>query len=118
MLLAVHLDSSGIRWQRPLGIVPSLVHHKEAGRWGSRAFGGPLITAGGLVFVAGTQDDMIRAFDTDTGEEMWSDHLPAGGQAAPMTYRYRGTQYLVIAAGGRSGIGSPGDWMVAWRLRD
>jgi quinoprotein glucose dehydrogenase len=79
-------------------------------------FGGPLVTAGGLVFVAASQDDRIRAFDIDTGELLWEHQLPAGGQAAPMSYRYRGRQYVVIAAGGRGGIGTAGDYVVAFAL--
>jgi quinoprotein glucose dehydrogenase len=74
------------------------------------------VTASGLVFIAASQDDRFRAFDIETGNLLWEHALPAGGQASPMTYRYAGRQYVVIAAGGRAGIGSPGDWIVAFAL--
>jgi quinoprotein glucose dehydrogenase len=116
----VSVDVSGIdatvRWTRPLGTVPWLSNFPNYREWGSLVFGGPLITAGGLVFVAATQDDMFRAFDIDSGEELWAAKLPAGGQASPMTYVIDGKQFVVIAAGGRSGIGSPGDYIVAFSL--
>lgn len=115
-LIAVDLSEGKVLWQRPLGIVPWLKDVPNADRWGSLIFGGPLLTATGLIFVAASQDDRIRAFDTATGDLLWEHDLPAGGQAAPMTYTHRGKQYLVIAAGGRSGIGSPGDWIVAFAL--
>lgn len=116
MLVALHVPTGHIRWKRPLGTVPSLSHLRGHQQFGSLAFGGPLITAGGLVFVGGSQDDRFRAFDIDTGEMLWEVPLPAGGQATPMTYRYQGRQYVAIAAGGRGGIGSPGDWIVAFAL--
>lgn len=115
-LVAVDLRSASIRWDIPLGTVPSLAHLPGHEKWGSIVFGGPLVTAGGLVFVGASQDDYFRAFDVETGRRLWEHHLPAGGQAAPMTYRYSGRQYVVIAAGGRGGIGSTGDWIVAFAL--
>lgn len=79
-------------------------------------FGGPLVTAGGLTFIGAGMDDTIRAFETSTGELLWEAELPAGGQAAPMTYEVGGRQFVVIVAGGRGGIGSPGDYIVAFAL--
>ena len=62
-------------------------------------------------------DDEIRAFDIETGEEVWKRPLPAGGQATPMTYEINGRQYVVIVAGGHNGLGStPGDYVVAFAL--
>lgn len=116
LLVAVDLAEGAVRWKRPLGRVPWLADVPGSGEWGSVVFGGPLVTGGGLVFVAASQDDRFRAFDIATGGVLWKYALPAGGQAAPMTYRYGGRQYVVIAAGGRSGIGSPGDWIVAFAL--
>jgi quinoprotein glucose dehydrogenase len=116
VITALDLMDGTIRWTRPLGTVPWLRHHPESETWGSVVFGGPLVTGGGLVFVAATQDDMFRALDVESGEVLWEHQLPAGGQSVPMTYRVGGTQYVVIAAGGRSGIGSPGDWIVAFAL--
>ena len=75
--------------------------------------------AGGLVFIAGTLDSRIRAFDLETGELLWSDKLPAGGQATPMTYRARagGRQYVVINAGGHGDLQTRlGDYVVAYAL--
>jgi len=117
-LVAVDLDATVARvaWQRPLGTVPWLSEHSQYRAWGSLTFGGPLVTAGGVVFVAASQDGKFRAFDVDDGAQLWEHQLPAGGQASPMTYVIDGRQYVVIAAGGRSGIGAPGDWVVAFAL--
>lgn len=115
-LIGFDVSTASVRWRRPLGAVPWVSGVQGSERWGSLLFGGPLLTAGGLVFVAASQDDRLRAFDSDTGDLLWEHTLPAGGQATPMTYRYRGRQYVVIAAGGRGGIGSPGDWIVAFSL--
>lgn len=87
----------------------------------SRDMGGPIVTAGGLIFIAAATDDYLRAFDLDTGEELWKAALPAGGQATPMTYRLEATgkQYVVIAAGGHGGLGTTrGDHVVAFALPD
>ena len=117
-ILAVDLSESdaSVRWNRPLGTVPWLSQFARYREWGSIVFGGPLVTAGGLVFVAASQDDMIRALDVEDGKVLWEYQLPAGGQAAPMTYVINGQQFIVITAGGRSGIGTPGDWIVAFAL--
>ena len=81
--------------------------------------GGPIATASGLVFIGAAMDDYLRAFDTDTGAELWKGRLPAGGQATPMTYRLRadGRQFVVIAAGGHNRMGTRlGDHVVAFAL--
>lgn len=117
-LVAVDLTTGEVTWERPVGTVPALAGVEGAEAWGSVLFGGPLATAGGLVFLGASQDDHVRAFDIDTGEVLWEHQLPAGGQATPMTYRLGGRQYVVIAAGGRGGIGSPGDYVVAFALPD
>ena len=79
--------------------------------------GGPIVTAGGLVFTAAAMDNRLRAFDADTGQELWAFELPAGGQATPMTYSVGGKQYLVIAAGGHGKLGTKlGDYVVAFTL--
>ena len=84
---------------------------------GTLNLGGPIVTAGGLVFTAAAMDDRLRAFDAETGKELWSFVLPAGGQATPMTYSIAGKQYLVIAAGGHGKIGTkPGDYVLAFTL--
>ncbi len=116
LLIALDLDAKETLWTAPLGAIPSLAYDERASEWGSLAFGGPLMTEGGLVFVGASQDDQFRAFDIETGDVLWETGLPAGGQATPMTYVHDGLQYVVIAAGGRAGIGSPGDWLVAYVL--
>jgi quinoprotein glucose dehydrogenase len=80
--------------------------------------GGPLVTGGGLVFIGAAMDSYLRAFDAATGAEIWLAKLPAGGQATPMSYAYKGRQYIVIAAGGHSEAGTKrGDYVVAFALR-
>ena len=79
--------------------------------------GGSVITAGGLIFIAATTDDLIRAIDIDTGEVVWQDVLPAGGQATPMTYEVNGRQYLAIFAGGHHFMETKiGDYLVVYSL--
>lgn len=79
--------------------------------------GGPLVTAGGLVFLAATTDNLIRAIDIETGKTVWQDTLPAGGQATPMTYEQDGRQYVVLMTGGHHFMETPvGDEIIAWAL--
>jgi quinoprotein glucose dehydrogenase len=81
--------------------------------------GGPIVTASGLAFVGAALDGYLRAYDVETGEELWRHHLPAGGQAGPMTYRLRpdGRQFVVIAAGGHGTLGTTlGDALIAFAL--
>jgi quinoprotein glucose dehydrogenase len=84
---------------------------------GTPNLGGPLTTAGGLVFIAATTDDTFRAIDIKTGEILWEDQLPAGGQANPVTYEADGRQFIVIAPGGHFLMRSKlGDYVVAYAL--
>lgn len=86
---------------------------------GMPMLGGPLVTGGHLFFVAATADNYLRAFDTDTGTQLWEARLPAGGQATPMTYMADGKQYVVIAAGGHGSFGTKsGDYVIAYALPD
>jgi quinoprotein glucose dehydrogenase len=79
--------------------------------------GGAVITASGLVFIAAATDNLIRAIDLATGETVWKDVLPAGGQATPMTYEVAGRQYLVIMTGGHHFMETPvGDQVIAYAL--
>ena len=84
---------------------------------GTITFGGPMATAGTLVFAAAAMDNYLRAFDSDSGKELWKYELPASGQATPMTYTLKGKQYLVIAAGGHGKLGTKqGDYVIAFTL--
>ena len=85
---------------------------------GTENYGGPVVTAGGLLFIAATKDEMFRAFDKDTGELLWETKLPAGGYATPSTYMVDGKQYVVIAAGGGKMGTKSGDTYVAFALPD
>jgi quinoprotein glucose dehydrogenase len=78
--------------------------------------GGPMVTAGGLVFIGAAFDDHLRAYDAQGGELLWQAKLPAGGQATPMTYAIGGRQYVVIAAGGYKGDSKRGDYVIAYAL--
>jgi quinoprotein glucose dehydrogenase len=103
-LTAVDLAAGTIRWQVPLG---SLAPGNAAVPLGAPSLGGGIVTAGGLVFIAGTLiDPAFRAFDVETGKEIWKFQLPTSGGATPMTYlsRKSGKQFLVIAAGGHRAV--------------
>src|ERR1700683_683230 len=103
-LTAVGMAQGTFRWQVPVG---SIAPSKPIVPAGAPSLGGPIVTAGGLVFIAGTIiDPAIRAFDVETGKEIWKFQLPTSGAATPMTYQVRpgGKQYLVIAAGGHSKV--------------
>jgi quinoprotein glucose dehydrogenase len=99
-LTAIDLDSGTFRWQVPLGEIAELAR-RGVPKTGAPNIGGSIVTDGGLVFIAATNDRRFRAFDRDSGRELWSAELPASGFAAPASYRGRsGWQYVVIAAGG------------------
>lgn len=115
-LVAVSLLSGKKVWDVPLGTVPGRDGAPAPkADWGSPNLGGPIVTAGGVVFIAATLDRAIRAFDVETGRELWRASLPAGGKATPMTYEAGGRQYVVIAAGGGDVFGA-GDAIVAFAL--
>ncbi|MCC5939304.1 MAG: PQQ-binding-like beta-propeller repeat protein [Lunatimonas sp.] len=115
-LNAIDLNTLTVDWKVPLGDYPALVERGITGK-GTQNFGGCVATAGGLVFVGGSADEMFRAFDAATGEVLWSYKLPAGGYAVPSVYEVGGRQYVVIAAGGANRIGTPsGDSFVAFAL--
>lgn len=115
-LNALDLNTGRLMWKVPLGEYPEL-NARGVPKTGTENFGGATVTAGGLVFAAGTRDECIRAFDAKTGEELWKYRLPFGGVAAPAIYEVNGRQFLVIAATGGGKLGLPtGDAMVAFTL--
>lgn len=116
-LVAIDLATGEQRWQVPLGQIPELATVPGSAAWGSPNMGGSITTAGGLVFIGAAMDDYLRAFDLETGKELWKGPLPAGGQATPMTYAVDGRQYVVISAGGHGNLGTTfGDYVVAFGL--
>ncbi|MBI3982432.1 MAG: pyrroloquinoline quinone-dependent dehydrogenase [Gemmatimonadetes bacterium] len=115
-LVAVNLRTGAKVWEVPLGTMPAPDGHATApDEWGSPNLGGPIVTAGGLVFIGATLDRKFRAFDIETGRLLWTADLPAGGKATPMTYSVGGQQFVVIAAGGGGRFGQ-GDAIVAFAL--
>jgi quinoprotein glucose dehydrogenase len=134
-LVAISLQSGRKLWETPLGTLrdyfPGWLWNTLRTTPGGRRFlkrsrgmpnlGGPIATAGGVVFIAAAMDNYLRAFDIETGEELWKGRLPAGGQATPMTYRMSpsGRQFVVIAAGGHGKLETTrGDYVVAFALED
>lgn len=116
-LAAVDLIAGKIKWQVPLGTLRDLAPVPLPIKTGVPSMGGPIATAGGLTFIAAALDNYIRAFDTDTGVEVWKARLPAGGQATPLTYQAGGKQYLVICAGGHGRLPvTLGDHVIAFAL--
>ena len=104
---SVNLGTGAIQWNVPLGAFGGVA--------GSPQLGGPIVTAGGLVFIGATLDRSFRAFDAETGRELWTSTLPAGARATPMTYEAGGRQFVVIAAGGSDRWGF-GDAVIAFAL--
>ena len=111
-LTAIDLNKGEFLWQKVLG--KNDTTEKEVG---TENFGGPILTAGGLVFIGATRDEMFRAFDAATGAILWETKLPAGGYATPATYSLNGKQYIVIACGGGARLTTKsGDSYVAFAL--
>jgi quinoprotein glucose dehydrogenase len=120
-LAAVDLATGVVRWEVPLGRIPPLYAFPGTADWGSFNLGGSLVTGGSLVFIAAAADDYLRAFDVETGKELWKGQLPASAQATPMTYRLseQGKQFVVIAAGGHGRMRTKlGDYVIAYTLHD
>ncbi|MEC8886789.1 MAG: membrane-bound PQQ-dependent dehydrogenase, glucose/quinate/shikimate family [Pseudomonadota bacterium] len=122
MITAIDMRSKKVLWQHPLGSA------EQNGPFGLPTYmpinigtpnnGGPIITAGGLTFVAAATDNKLHAIDNRTGKLVWTDKLPAGGQATPMTYSVNGEQYVVIMAGGHHFMMTPvGDYVIAYKLK-
>ena len=114
-LSAVDLNKGSIIWQVPLGEFNELTD-RGIPKTGTENYGGPVVTAGGLIFIGASKDGHIRAFDKNTGEELWKYKLPAGGYATPSIYEINGRQYVVIACGGGKMGTHSGDSYVAFSL--
>ena len=100
-LSAIDMGTGELKWQIPLGQVERFgITIPASFKWGSPNIGGPIATAGGLVFVAAAMDSKLRAIEAATGREVWHGDLPAPGMSVPVTYMVNGKQYVVISAGG------------------
>jgi quinoprotein glucose dehydrogenase len=116
-LTAVNLNRGEIDWQIPLGEFAELTK-RGIPITGTENYGGPIVTAGGLIFIGATRDEKFRAFDKRSGQLLWETQLPAGGYATPSTYEVHGKQYVVIAAGGGKMGTKSGDAYIAFALPD
>jgi len=119
LLHAIDMRTGKILWEVPFGTTRDLAPGSQFLLKGTGVpnFGGPMATASNLVFIGATLDNYLRAFDGSSGQELWRGRLPAGGQATPMTYVWKGRQYVVIAAGGHSKSDTRrGDQVIAFAL--
>lgn len=114
-LNAINLNTGEYQWRVPLGELPELTT-RGVPPTGTENYGGPVVTAGGLLFIAATKDERFRAFDPRTGKILWQAKLPAGGYATPATYSVAGRQYVVVACGGGKLGTKSGDAYVAFAL--
>ena len=119
-LVAMDLRKREIAWSVPLGTIADLAPAAVPNfAWGVPGMGGPLITAGRLVFIGAVAEHKFRAIDLMSGRELWQGELPRAGMASPMTYTSKGKQYVVIAAGGHAQVtDQTGDYLVAFALPD
>ncbi|MBO0934201.1 outer membrane protein assembly factor BamB family protein [Fibrella aquatilis] len=115
-LTAIDLNTGQHRWQVPLGDVKAISDKNGGTPTGTENYGGPVVTASGLLFIAATKDEQFRVFDTRTGKLLWQTTLPAAGHATPSVYEAGGKQYVVIACGGGKLGTKKGNQFVAFSL--
>jgi quinoprotein glucose dehydrogenase len=116
-LNAINLNTGEYLWKITYGETPELAT-KGLPQTGSESYGGPVITASGLLFIAGTKDGKLRAYDKKNGKLLWETKLPAAAFATPSTYEVNGKQYVVVACGGTKLGARKGDSYVAFALPD
>ena len=109
------LNTGEIKWKVTLGEYPELTARGIAPT-GTENYGGPVVTAGGLIFIGASADETFRAFDKETGKVLWQTKLPFGGNATPSTYVVNGRQYVVISAGGGKSGRPSGGSLIAFAL--
>ena len=123
-LHAIDMHDGHQLWAVPLGTTQDLMPFSQylLGNSGTPNMGGPVVTAGGLVFIGAAMDNYLRAFDARTGKEVWKQRLSAGANATPMTYVWKGKQYVVVAVGGHGKLGNRDvrhdDVLIAYALPD
>src|SRR5436190_2242393 len=119
-LVAVSLATGRRLWEVPLGSPTRLVPPEQAAKipdaWGSPNFGGPIVTAGGVVFIGAALDRWFHAYDVETGRELWRGPLPESGKATPMSYQLASGKQLVVVCVGGGGVFGAGDYVVAFTL--
>jgi quinoprotein glucose dehydrogenase len=116
-MAAIDLKTMKIAWMHRNGTIRDVAPLPIPIKMGVPSLGGPIVTAGGVAFLTGTEDDYIRAYDVTDGQQLWEDRLPAGGQSTPMSYAVDGHQYVITAAGGHGSFGTKrGDYVIAYRL--
>ena len=116
-LVALNLNLGEILWERALGTTPWVDVGEDAANWGYLTIGGPMVTEGGVVFLATTSDSTLRGYDGIDGSELWTGALPASAHATPMGFRHGGMDYVVVAAGGNLATGGGrGDHLIAFRV--
>jgi quinoprotein glucose dehydrogenase len=115
-LNAINLNTGEYLWTVPFGDYPELRKAKGIPQTGSESYGGPVVTASGLLFIAGTKDGMFRVYDKKNGKLLREISLPAAGFATPSTYEVAGKQYVVVACGGTKLGAKSGDSYVAFAL--
>jgi quinoprotein glucose dehydrogenase len=117
-LLALDLDTATVKWEVPLGTIKNCTPFGMNLELGAPGFGGPIVTAGGLVFIGATQDRKFRAFDSESGEFLWEADTPSNAMTIPMTYEIDGRQFVVTVAGGHHFLDGPNvtDHILAFAL--